>query len=663
MKKRVICTLLHKNYALSFPYQPLWKDQDTDFICFTEKEGVYSKIYKVQLISEEQNVEKLLQEQPELICPGYQEYLYIKENQIITKAPWLENAIVTINEVNNTNFLPTADKNGNYIYQKNLLRVGGAYEGRKLLLTIGVPVSNQVAVIERCMKGIQPILEALPSELLVVDTGSKDGTVEITKQYGARVIQHEWCDNMSLVRNLAINNAEGLWYMSIDDDEWFEDVSEIIDFFKNGLYLNYNAASYIQRNFRDSKRKDYSDHRTIRIAKITPELHFEGRIHDALVIEEKKEYPLDAAAWHTGFAFLDNMQMAIKKSQRNLSILCYDMEEYPLDMRYNYQVANEFALFDHKTSIVYFFRGISIMRELYSEPRQILMYRKYILELMMQFNILESEEFFEYAESLVEGANFGVLDAILIYYLYIRMSDKIGKSVQSILETDKVLKQLIEEYEKDPKLNKLQASTSYNPLENGYQLAEYHRCTLSAYIKDRQIEQAMIHLKKLELERCDRGNQIKVWKLIIESGNKELLDCAVSQFINKKKNAKDEMWNLVYLTIENSWDVRLLFSYLEEKEIKEYYLKLYRHYPQEIKKQVLKWKAPFTKNEQYLKDLVCKENLIYQAELRILGEKLKEKIENLINSGEKDIAGELLAEYEKICPYDKEIEIIRLKLK
>lgn len=56
----------------------------------------------------------------------------------------------------------------------------------RIFRTIGVPVSNQIETIDRCLSHIKPLLDNLPSELLVVDTGSTDGTIEVCREYGAR---------------------------------------------------------------------------------------------------------------------------------------------------------------------------------------------------------------------------------------------------------------------------------------------------------------------------------------------------------------------------------------------------------------------------------------------------------------------------------------------
>ena len=664
MKKRVVCTLLHERYILPFPYYPLWRNKDTDFICFTEKKQIFSKIYEIRKIKPEENIEKILIENPSVLFPEYQEIIYLKENQMLVKAPWLKNAVITLEELNNHSYKPTADQEGYYIYSKNPVYKEGKYDGRKLLLTIGVPVSNQITVIERCMKGIESILRSIPSELVVIDTGSTDGTVEITKKYGARVFQHPWCDNMSFIRNIAIHEAKGLWYMSIDDDEWFEDVSEIIEFFQSGKYKEYEMASYIQRNLFQKGGKEYSDCRVLRMAKITPELHFEGRIHDALTIDIKREYPFETAAWHEGFAFIGDRKGAIEKSQRNLKILRYDIEEYPMNMRYNYQMANEYAiLLQNEKSIAYFFRGISIMRELFEEPELETLYKRHILELLMQYNIIESDEFFEHAQNLAEGMKFNTLEAIVIYYLYVRMSDRMGKPFEDILNIGKVIEQLEKDYFQNEKLYKYYASTTINPIENKYQRAEYHRCMLCAWIQGKNIEKAIEHLKQLELERCKRKDQIKVWGYIINSENKMLIEEAVSHILAKNSNLKNEFWNLFHLSVENDWTVRPLLEYLNEQEIKEYFVRLHKYYPGKLKEQAKKWKAPFTKKEEYLQRILPTEDMLDQAELELLGEKLKKEIYNLIQMGKQKEAKEVLEEYEKICIWDKEIEAIKLNFR
>ena len=44
------------------------------------------------------------------------------------------------------------------------------------LLSIGMIVKNEIRCIEKCLKALQPLREAIPCELVIADTGSDDGT-------------------------------------------------------------------------------------------------------------------------------------------------------------------------------------------------------------------------------------------------------------------------------------------------------------------------------------------------------------------------------------------------------------------------------------------------------------------------------------------------------
>ena len=62
-------------------------------------------------------------------------------------------------------------------------------------------------------------LDGVVDEVVVVDTGSVDGPVEIARSFGARVDHEAWADDFSRARNAALDYAQGQWILYIDADE------------------------------------------------------------------------------------------------------------------------------------------------------------------------------------------------------------------------------------------------------------------------------------------------------------------------------------------------------------------------------------------------------------------------------------------------------------
>lgn len=431
-KKCVIFMILKKGtHMLSFPYPPIFQEKDTDYLCFTDIEGLHSKFWTIEFILEWSNFRL-----EEIIRP-YQKSCELLPNQIQT-GPFFETnandeSLVTLpslEEIPDITFLPdklvpTRGADGCYLYQRNPVR-----KNRPFLLTIGVPVSNQIKTIGRCLEHIKPLLTGLNAELLVINTGSTDGTLSVCRNYHARIIQYPWCDNMSAVRNTGIFHARGEWYLSIDDDEWFEDVNAVLDFFRLGYYKEYDTATYIQRNYNTAAGDTYSDVHTLRMAKITPGLHFEGRIHDALMVSGKgKNYALPSYVHHYGF-IKDNREKARAKYIRNASLLLYDLYEYPDRLRYNYQLAKELnAAMYYKEAAAFFLRGMSIEKE---EPNAYFGKNHAVYYLAALYNA-EDKNFFVRATFLPKYP-FTVAEKAFCHYMKAELALKFRHPPEKILE-------------------------------------------------------------------------------------------------------------------------------------------------------------------------------------------------------------------------------------
>lgn len=69
------------------------------------------------------------------------------------------------------------------------------------------------------LPGCLDALEGLASEIVVVDTGSADGTPDIARDRGCRVIERSWTGDFSAARNAALDHCGGAWIFVIDADE------------------------------------------------------------------------------------------------------------------------------------------------------------------------------------------------------------------------------------------------------------------------------------------------------------------------------------------------------------------------------------------------------------------------------------------------------------
>src|SRR5579864_1272533 len=85
-------------------------------------------------------------------------------------------------------------------------------------LSVVIITFNEEANIGRTLQSVQPLVADGKGEILVVDSGSTDRTVEIAKSHGAKVFVEEW-KGYAAQKNSAIDKATADWILSLDADE------------------------------------------------------------------------------------------------------------------------------------------------------------------------------------------------------------------------------------------------------------------------------------------------------------------------------------------------------------------------------------------------------------------------------------------------------------
>lgn len=209
-----------------------------------------------------------------------------------------------------------------------------------LQLTISLLISNRMDTIPRCLDSLRPILDAIPSELILIDTSKNPEINALLKTYTDQVYEFTWCNDFAKARNEGLKRAKGEWFLFLDDDEWFVDVQPIIEFFQTGEYKEYSLAHYQIRNFENVDYTIYSDCWVSRMIQRKEDILFRGKIHEYFGNLRGKEKHLYAMAYHSGYIF-DTEEKRLARAQRNIPLLEEMMEEEPDNIRWKIQLVQE----------------------------------------------------------------------------------------------------------------------------------------------------------------------------------------------------------------------------------------------------------------------------------------------------------------------------------
>lgn len=75
---------------------------------------------------------------------------------------------------------------------------------------------NEERSLERCLRSVAPWVD----EMIVLDTGSTDKTMDVARACGAQVFQFAWIDDFAAARNVALSHSDADWNLILDADEW-----------------------------------------------------------------------------------------------------------------------------------------------------------------------------------------------------------------------------------------------------------------------------------------------------------------------------------------------------------------------------------------------------------------------------------------------------------
>lgn len=211
---------------------------------------------------------------------------------------------------------------------------------------------NEEKNIETCINSYKNIVD----EIIVVDTGSSDRTIEIAENLGAKVYFFEWINDFAAAKNFALSKVKGDWIIFLDADEYFDEASakkirNIILSLKNS---KYTAIGCKLINIDKVKNKLIDSFMQVRIFKNDKNIRYENSIHEALKAKRGKieliSFYKELSIYHTGYSTDINKN----KAKRNLEIILDKIKvEGDNHKYYRYLCDCYFSLMDYENALKY----------------------------------------------------------------------------------------------------------------------------------------------------------------------------------------------------------------------------------------------------------------------------------------------------------------------
>lgn len=258
------------------------------------------------------------------------------------------------------------------------------------LLSICMMVKNEEKNLDRCLSSLENLRKNVNCELIIVDTGSDDKTVEIAKKYTNKIYFHEWNNNFSEMRNRTISYAKGDWILIIDADEELKEDLGIIQFFTN-------IEKFKEVNTLVIKSKDiigfgcennYNEYTSPRLFKNDGEFKYIGSVHNQPIYKEPILFLQSVTLIHYGYDSED-VKLMEYKFNRTAELLKKELAKDPQNIYYLYQLSSSYRMHkDYKESLDEIEKAYCLLKESSREIQKSHFYvYKHYIKCLLDFSL------------------------------------------------------------------------------------------------------------------------------------------------------------------------------------------------------------------------------------------------------------------------------------
>src|SRR5579872_110255 len=165
-------------------------------------------------------------------------------------------------------------------------------------VALSMIVRNEETMLRGCLASVRGAIQ----EIVVADTGSSDRTIEIAREFGARIIDVAWQNDFAAARNRALQGIRSSWVLSLDADERLDtdagrQISNLIAESSDAAYQvtirNYVLSLEDRIWDRPAQPNDlrleearkfpaFVDHENVRFFRRSKEIYFVGRVHESV---------------------------------------------------------------------------------------------------------------------------------------------------------------------------------------------------------------------------------------------------------------------------------------------------------------------------------------------------------------------------------------------
>ena len=207
-------------------------------------------------------------------------------------------------------------------------------------------VKNEEKFLEGCLQSVQGVAD----EIVIVDTGSSDRTIEIAKKYTDKIYDINWSDDFALARNEALRHSTGEWILYLDADERLDisNKTALINFLKNmpseigGIncliesnHLKFDGETEIHRGGYPRLFRNLG----------YPNIYFRGRVHEQIspsILDQGYSFiNSDIKIEHLGYN--QSREVMESKIRRNYKLLLQHVKEEPTNGYAWYQLGQTLA--------------------------------------------------------------------------------------------------------------------------------------------------------------------------------------------------------------------------------------------------------------------------------------------------------------------------------